>query len=537
MDMSQYRDLFVSEAREHVHRLADLVPVFETAPEDQATIAALFRSAHSVKGMAASMSFSCIAELAHRLEDLLDGVRRGQPVAAGLGQLLLAGADALEGMIAAVAAGAADGEPLPDLLAQIADYAGTGPVPPVTPPTVAAAPSSPEPPPSPAGDEAGEASQTVRVRTGILDHLINITGELVTVKHRLLSLAGESTEPRLGETVGDLAKLVRQLHDQVMTARLIPFSTTADRFPRTVRDVARKSGKQVAFAVTGKELELDRGILEGLAEPLLHLLRNAVDHGIEPPAERQAAGKPAVGTITLSARREKDQLVVTVADDGRGMAPDDIRAAAVARKVVTVERAALLSPQEALLLVCESGFSTAGAVTDVSGRGVGMDVVKTTVQALNGTLAIESEPGLGCRFVLKLPLTIAIINVLLMEAGGLPVAVPVTSVQRTLQLERQLLVSQGGATVFFVDEEPLTLLSLSRLLGRPLVPAAGSHLPVFVCELRGRRVGLAVDRLIGQREVFVKPLGRPLAAVKGISGGAVLGDGEIVFILDLPGLQ
>ncbi|HEY5974118.1 MAG TPA: chemotaxis protein CheA, partial [Geobacteraceae bacterium] len=449
MDMSQYRDLFVAEAREHVRRMAELVPVLVTAPTDSETVAALFRSAHSVKGMAASMTFPCIAELAHRLEDLLDGVRHGLPVADGLGTLLLAGADVLEEMINAVAAGATDGEPVPGLLSKIADYPGSSAAPPATPPL----PTASEPTPAPAG-ETGESPQTVRVRTGVLDHLVNITGELVTVKHRLLSLAGELTEQRLDETVSDLVKLVRELRDQVMTARLIPFSTTADRFPRVVRDLARKSGKEVAFTVVGKELELDRGILEGLAEPLLHLLRNAVDHGIELPAARQAAGKQATGSITLTARREKDQLVVTVADDGRGMAPDEVRAAAIAKGVVSAEQAAGLSAQEALLLVCEPGFSTAGAVTDISGRGVGMDVVKTTVQALNGTLAIESVPGQGCRFVLKLPLTIAIINVLLMEVGGLPVAIPVTSVQRTLQLERQLVVSHGSAKVFYLDEEP-----------------------------------------------------------------------------------
>lgn len=545
MDMSQYRDLFISESREHLRTINGLVVGLEKDAGDRETIDALFRVAHSVKGMAASMGYAEITELAHKLEDLMDQVRKGAlAFDAGVADLLLEGADLLEAMVSDVEVGGSGSRDIAGLVERLVAYptaVGAAPPPPQREPE----PQAPaaEPTPLPAADEreesikGGEPQQTVRVKTEVLDRLINITGELITNKHRMMTVAREVASARLDDAVSELSKLLRELHDEVMRVRMMPFATIADRFPRVVRDLAKRSGKEVAFEIAGKEIELDRGILEELSDPLLHMLRNAVDHGMEPPAERQTAGKQGKGRIRLTASRAQDLVVVTVEDDGRGMDPARLIAVALDKGLITPEEGGRMSPREAFMLTCIPGFSTAREITDVSGRGVGMDAVRAKIQALGGTVAVESEMGQGSRIMLKLPLTIAIINVLLARCGHLTVAVPVTNILRTLELRRHQIVSRGRQKVFELDEEPVPLVSLNRLFGRPFTPFTGEVIPVFVSELKGRKVGLIVDRFLGQQEVFIKPLGRPLASLKGVAGVAVLGDGEIVFILDVANLR
>lgn len=544
MDMSPYRDLFVSESREHLRALSELIVRLEQEAGSREDMDALFRAAHSLKGMAASMGYGEIAELSHKIEDLMDRVRKEElAFDGGIADLLLEGADLLEAMITDVAAEVQSVRDTGDLIQRLVAYR------PSTTMSGAEAGKAErdegasirqEKPVSdvvPRGERGrhGDAPQTIRVRTEVLDNLITITGELITNKHRLMVVGKELNSSSLDEATVELSRLLRDLHTEVLLVRLIPFAVVADRFPRVVRDLAKKMGKEVVFEVDGKGIELDRGILEELSDPLTHILRNAVDHGLETPAERQACGKSPQGNIRLTARREKDQVVVTVEDDGRGMDPVRLVASAIEKKLITPEAGRLMSPREAFMLTCLPGFSTAREVTDLSGRGVGMDAVRTTIQTLGGSMAIESELGKGSRFILRLPLTIAIINVLLVRLARVAVAFPVTSVQRTVELRRTLIYSQGKQKVFDFDGEPLPLLSLNRILGLPY-NHAGELLPVVVSELKGRRVGLVVDSFIGQQEVFVKPLGRPLASMKGLGGGAVLGNGEVVYILDVANL-
>jgi two-component system, chemotaxis family, sensor kinase CheA len=548
MDMSQYKDLFVSESREYVRSIGSLIIDLEKDAGDKEKIDTLFRATHSIKGMAASMEFGQIAGLAHKLEDLMAKVRKGTlAFDRGVTDLLLEGADCLDLLITDVETGAEASRDTEDLIARIAAYeplpdrAGAPAV-----AEAATATTSALPPPENRGKERGgareqkkersETRQTVRVKTALLDHLINITGELITNKHRLINLSRESGKREMQDAVTDLSRLLRLLHNEVLQVRLMPFDYISDRFPRQVRDLAKKRGKEVDLSVEGGEIELDRGMLEDLTDPLVHILRNAVDHGMESSDERRAAGKPAKGKISLTATREKDHVVITVTDDGRGMDAGDIVATALERGFISRDQAAELSLQEALLLTCLPGFSTAGTVTDVSGRGVGMDVVRSTIQSLCGTLAIESAPGEGTRIIIKLPLTVAIINVLLIGCGSLTMAVPVTSVIRTLELGRDLISGIGSQKVFCLDGEELPLLSLNRIFGQPLSPVMNATLPVFVCEVRGRRIGLAVDRFLGHQEAFIKHLGRPLDKLRGVAGSAVMGDGEVIFILDVANL-
>ena len=574
MDMSQYRNLFLSEAREYLKTINETVVSLEDAPSERSAIDALFRGAHSLKGMAASMEYGDVVVVAHSMEDLMLLVREGKlAFDAGVADLLLEGTDLIEAMLddleqeretrrppgdyaqrlAAYTAGqgkaqqqpVSQQQPQPVSQAQQAGAPGAPAQPGVPQPGVPQ-PGAPQPehpaPPQPAHPEAAKGGEqsvelsTVRVRTELLDHLINLTGELVTNKNRLLNVGRELESPRLNDAVSETAKLLRALHDEVMKVRLMPFDAICDRFQRSVRALAKRSGKELHFELVGREIGLDRGILEQLTDPLNHILRNAVDHGLEGSAERLAAGKPARGVVRLAVTRDRDRVHITVSDDGRGMEPQAMIEAAIRKQLISEEEAALLSPRQALMLACIPGFSTAKEVTDVSGRGVGMDAVNASIQKLGGSLSIESEPGTGSKFTLMVPMTIAIIHALVVQCGKVKGAVPVTAVQRTVELRREQVETVGRRQVFQMDGEAIQLLSLNRVLGLPIGRFSNGIVPAFVTEARGRRVGLVVDRFLGQHELFVKPLGRPLAKLKGVAGGATLGDGEIVTILDLSDL-
>jgi two-component system chemotaxis sensor kinase CheA len=547
MDMSQYKDLFVSEAMEHLNGMGDAIVALEGDPGDQEKINTLFRIAHSLKGMGASMGYNDIADLSHTMEDLMHKVRDGILVFdRGVADLLLEGNDLLIAMVQDVKADGTGAGDIADLKRRLTVYApepvaetspGSGNIPGKEPPAAARdreidEEAGREAPPAPGLREVSESQQTVRVRTGVLDNLINLTGELITNKNRMANIARELGSTLLDTSVADLSRLLRELHDEVLKVRLMPFASIADRLPRVVRDLAKKNGKEVVFRITGKEIELDRGILEELSDPLLHILRNAVDHGLETPEERLAAGKPPAGQITIEVVREKDLVLITLSDDGRGMDPARLVAAAIEKGLVKKEDGAKITARQALLLICAPGFSTAQRVSDISGRGVGMDVVRSSLQSLGGSLAIESEPGKGSRFLLSLPLTISIIPILLVACSSLTVAFPVTKVLRTIDIKRDAVLTRGKKKLFLLGEEEVPLISLHRLLGLPLTPIRGGSIPAVVVEIRGRKAGLVVDRFIGQQDVFAKPLGKPLNRMKGVAGGAILGDGQVVFILD-----
>jgi two-component system, chemotaxis family, sensor kinase CheA len=530
MDMSHYRELFISETREHLRSFSELIVALEKDAQDQENLDALFRTAHSIKGMAAAMGYGEISDLAHKIEDLMDKVRKKVfPFEPAIADMLLEGSDFLDAMVNDIEANVTVERDFAGLVAHLVSYApGEKKEPPLREPT-----GEPAPAPAEKREAAHEPRQTIRVRTDVLDSLINVTGELITSKNRLSSIGRGLNSPLLNDALEELNKLLRGLHDEVLRVRMMPFASLSDRFPRIIRDLAQKSGKDVVFEVEGKELELDRGILEQLSDPLVHILRNAVDHGLETATERLACGKKEHGLIRLSVTREKDRVIVAIEDDGRGMDPAGLVASALAKGLIRPEEAKAMPPREALLLTCLPGFSTAREVTDISGRGVGMDAVRTTIRSLGGTLAIDSDVGLGSRITLKLPLTIAIINVLLVKCAHLTLAVPVTSILRTLEIGRSDIVTRGKGKYVSLDGEEIPLASMNRIIGLKAPPATGPVIPLFIGEVKGHRVGLVVDRFVGQQEVFVKPLGRPLARMKGLAGGAILGNGEVVFILDV----
>ncbi len=642
MDMSNYRELFLSETREHINTLNDLIVSLEKEPNNRETIDAMFREAHSIKGMAATMGYDRTAKLAHHLEDLMDGFRSTGEVPAATIDYLFEGIDLLDGLLddlqsdrqerdtapflsrqpednvttAAVAIGTEEpldaDEPLtaislepietvaeidaePGELSQedVPEEAGTPEEPaakeePVifqvlvdlaegTPASAARGmlilreleksgelkSSKPDMATLREGEpclqvqgwlctslrkehieeallqisgvtkvrfiddrrqedrrQREDAVRTVRVRTDLLDQFVNLTGELITQRYMLNDASGGRNWEQLDKTLGQAGRLIEDLHHNVLQARLMPLENITGRLPRIVRDLSKKTGKKVVLQLTGTDVGIDRVILEELTDPLVHLVRNAVDHGIEED-----------GVVTVSARREKDLVLVEVADDGKGMSPDQLRQKAIARGLITQAQAENMLDRDALMLVCQPGFSTAEEVTETSGRGVGMDVVKEAVSNLGGTLDIVSSPGEGTRFQMRLPLSVAIIKILMVSCGGYPLAIPITRVQRTLDLPSQDINSSETQRTFTLDEEEIPLYALTEALGLPYVQA-GETTWVILTEVQGRRIGLEVDFFLGQRDAFVKQVGYPLNLLKGLSGATVEGSGSVVFIID-----
>jgi two-component system chemotaxis sensor kinase CheA len=385
-----------------------------------------------------------------------------------------------------------------------------------------------------AGDRvaAGAAgrSRNIRVDLRRLDALMNQVGELVIVRDRLRRLSA-SAEPELAESVDQASRLIGELQDEIMRARLAPVSQVFDRFPRLVRDAARQLGKRVDFVIEGKEIELDRSMLDEIGDPVVHLLRNSLDHGIETPAERRAAGKPETGTLRLLAARERSRIIIRVEDDGRGIQRERVLRKAVSTGMITAEEAAGIPDEEVWRLIARPGFSTAETVTDVSGRGVGLDVVATRVRALGGMLEVESEPGHGTRMTLQLPATLAIVRALLVRQSGETYALPLTHVGETVHLLPDEIGTVKGRTVAFIRDEVVPLLGLRQILRTNGTRPEGKRAAVIL-EVGEQRIGLEVDALVGQQEIVVKQFDATADTLKLFSGATILSDGRPALILD-----
>jgi len=382
---------------------------------------------------------------------------------------------------------------------------------------------------------AAAGGRAVRVRVDLLDSFLDAVGELILATARVRELGRAVPEPHrapLMDGVDRLHVTVRDLHDRVMAVRMTPLATVTDRLPRAARDLARRTGKQVEVEIVGAEIEIDRAILDELADPLLHVLRNAIDHGLEAPHLRLLAGKPATGRVAVTARRERDRVLVEVADDGKGMDADKLRAAAVARGALSAQAASALPDRDALLLACLPGVSTAEGVTELSGRGVGMDAVKRAVEALGGILEVESAVGGGTRWTLRLPLTVAVQPVLLVRVADEVLGLPIAKVRGAAQVDLARLERSQGSPVLPYAGRLVPVKDLAHLLGFSTL-AAYTMRSVVVADGEGALVGLAVDALIGQEEAVLKPLARPLDRVPGLSAVTVLGNGKPVFILDV----
>ena len=409
-------------------------------------------------------------------------------------------------------------------------------------PAASPAASAKEPAPAAAvADKAAKpaAETSVRVDTRRLDEIMNLVGELVLVRNRLATLQQNIRDEEIAKTVANLDMVTSDIQAAVMMTRMQPIKKVFGRFPRVVRDLARSLKKEVNLTLIGEETDLDKNLVEALADPLVHLVRNAVDHGIEMPEERVAAGKPRLGEVILSASQEGDHILITIEDDGKGMDPEVLRNKAVEKGVLAPEQAARLSDVEAYNLIFAPGFSTKTEISDVSGRGVGMDVVKTRINQLNGMVEIDSEKGRGSRLSIKLPLTLAILPTLMIMVGGQHFALPLSNVRETYDLDLSKTSVVDEQEVLLVRGKPLPLFYLQRWLsrnGRSYGKKDRASHQVVVVEVGTRAVCFVVDELIGQEEVVIKPLGVFLHGKPGFAGATITGDGRIALIIDVPSL-
>jgi two-component system chemotaxis sensor kinase CheA len=332
--------------------------------------------------------------------------------------------------------------------------------------------------------------------------------------------------------VSNIDRLTNDLRDEVMQMRMVPVDQIFKRFPRMVRDLAKKKGKVIEVVLEGRDIELDRTVLDEIGEPMVHLIRNCVDHGIEPADVRERAGKPGGGVIKLIARREKNHVDIKVVDDGGGIDPDKLRAKAVDKGLIGQEEADAMSDENALMLIFAPGFSMAEAITDISGRGVGMDVVKTSIEALGGGVSLESDVGVGTTVTLKLPLTMAIIQALLVEVAHHVYAVPISSVLETVSVPTDSIRAMGQQKLITLRGRVLPLMWVHDLFGN-ISENGHEEVTAVVVDRGGQQVGLVVDSLIGQQEIAIKSLSGMLAGVKGFAGATILGDGKVIMILDV----
>lgn len=455
----------------------------------------------------------------HEFESLLDELH-------GKGKFTEVGTGAVVSAPVAKAPAAA-----PKPVAKAPEPKAEAPKPAAAAPAPARAPSAP-PPEKP----ASEAETTVRVDTARLDEIMNMVGELVLVRNRLVRLGLNSGDEAMSKAVSNLDVVTADLQTAVMKTRMQPIKKVFGRFPRLVRDLARQLKKEINLELVGEETDLDKNLVEALADPLVHLVRNSVDHGIEEPAEREAMGKPRSGKVILSAEQEGDHILLSISDDGKGMDADVLRGIAVKKGLMDKDAADRLSESDCFNLIFAPGFSTKTEISDVSGRGVGMDVVKTKIAQLNGTINIYSTKGKGSKIVIKVPLTLAIMPTLMVMLGNQAFAFPLVNVNEIFHLDLSTTNVVDGQEVVIVRDKALPLFYLKRWLVSSAAHEEQREGHVVILSVGTQRIGFVVDQLVGQEEVVIKPLGKMLQGTPGMSGATITGDGRIALILDVPSM-
>ncbi len=687
MDMTQYLNMFLEESREHLQKLNEALLDLEGSPDNKSVLDEIFRSAHTLKGMSATMGFSQIAELTHDMENVLHKLRNEEiKTTPGILDLLFKCVDALDSMVSDIASGGSGSLSIDDLLAELkTGNPGSFPatpdsgsavgttgeensedgdesviittiefneyeknlikqaidqgfqcyhlvvnidprcimksarafmvfknmeeigeiiksIPPVqdieeekfensfdlvvvsreptevirkglvtitevTEPEIKLITGVFKPlnelpvdkkevpatgdPVKPTVDAKAEEShpvqhqtisrakinQTVRVDAARLDNLMNLVGELVINKTRLEQIGRSLQVPELAETMEQMDRITSDLQNVVMKVRMVPIENVFSRFPRMVRDLARDLGKEIDLIIEGKETELDRTVIDEIGDPLVHLLRNSIDHGIEEPAVRVNAGKKERGTVILAARHEGNNVVIEVQDDGRGLDIERIKIKAIEKGLVLPEEAEEIDEHSILRLILMPGLSTAEKVTDLSGRGVGLDAVKNKIESLSGSLHIESAPGTGTKFKIQLPLTLAIIQALLVLIEREIYAIPLSFIAETTSVLPQQINRIQEQEVILIRGDVLPLVRLNEVLQ---VPPSGipreEEINIVVVRKGEKRIGLIVDTLIGQQEIVIKPLGKILGGIPVIAGATILGNGQVSLIIDVASL-
>ena len=554
--LAQMLEDFLDESQEHVDDLNDALIELEKNPVDTELINRIFRRVHTLKGTSAFVGLEDITTLAHKMEDVFDAIRKEKlPVTSELIDIMFEALETLVSLRNDVISGNPSGKDLSSILGRLTE----------TFDCTVRSPGRQKKQRAPQGDQeavlSGAAQEvaepegapslprsvknlsldTIRVRTKRLDNLMNLTGELVSARNSLLECAGKLGNRELNKVTNNLKKIAGQIQGEVMGLRMVSVTGIFNRFPGVVRKMAREHGKEIEFTVQGKETEFDRNMIEQIYDPLVHLLRNAVDHGIESAQERLEAGKRARGRILLTASQKQGSVLIEVADDGRGIDCAKIREIAVAKGIVNREEADELSDEQAVRLIFTPGFSTVEVVSDVSGRGVGMDVVQENIRRLKGLVEIQTKVGKGTTFKLQLPLTLSIRTVFLFKLRGRIYALPLSSILETMIVETSQIQQKQSLEMVFVRGQAIPLKRLHPIFFEDQAEiddtrAAPKTIPVMVVGIVEKRVALAVSELIEKQEIVLKPLGNYLGKVHGIEGAAVLADGSVTLVLDVDAL-
>jgi two-component system chemotaxis sensor kinase CheA len=544
---------FINEATEHIESCEGGLLALENKPDDNETLNLIFRAFHTIKGMAGFLNLAEIGSLAHSAENLLDLARKGEMVLAGKNMdVVFESVDLMKKMIASLKASVETGQPisrqpqLPALITKlktVAENKGCDPAAdqPMTPSDDAKLDMVLEGKDPAAQDAAAKSKihsmdETIKVNTVRLDNLINMVGELVIAQLMVAEDVNKTltSENSLVRNVAQQGKITREL--QELSMRMVPISGVFQKMTRLVRDLSHKADKKVNLSILGEDTELDRNIVDKIADPLVHMIRNSVDHGIETREDRVKAGKNPVGQIKLRAFHQSGNIVIEIEDDGKGLDKERILKKAIKNGIVSPDQQ--LSDQEIFKLIYHAGLSTAEKITSVSGRGVGMDVVKKNVESLRGRIDITSVLGKGTIFMIRLPLTLAIIDGQVITVGRERYILPISSVIQSFRPgARQISTVQSQGEVVMVRGQLLPLIRLHKLFGIDSCVDDPTRALVVVVEEDSKRCCLLVDELLGQQQVVIKSLGEGMGLVKGVSGGAIMGDGKISLILDVPGLM
>ncbi len=552
---------FITEATGHLETAEQEMLTLEDDPSNKSSLDSLFRAFHTIKGVAGFLDLKQMQALAHITENLLDKGRKGEISLTGTPcELVLSAIDTMKSLVNSVQTSVTDNSPLASmtgveaLVKTLQDFVEGKVVDAPRPAGIlaksqttasfhdAVAPAAGE---ILASDQAraSEARNagdgTVKVATDRLDNLIDMVGELVIANSMVAQdLGGNSQKDvRLSRHLGHLTKIVRELQDLSMSLRMVQVGTVFRKMTRLVRDIGRKMNKEVELVIEGGDTELDRNVVEALNDPLVHMVRNSIDHGIELPEEREAQGKPRVGTITLRAYHKGGTINIEILDDGKGLNKDRILKKAVQNGLISKEESRTITDAEVHRLIFAAGLSTAETVTDISGRGVGMDVVKQNIEKLRGRVDIASETGKGSVFTIRLPLTLAVIDGLVVKVGPQKYILPILSIEQSVRpTEEMISTVQGRGEIVTLRGSILPLIRLHRLFNLEPKTTDPTQSLVVIVQDNDRRACILVDELLGQEQVVIKSLGKEMGVLSGISGGAVLGDGNVSLILDVPGL-
>lgn len=539
---------FLAEASESLEQLDQKFMDLEKQPDDPSLLNDIFRSIHTIKGAAGFLGFQQMVDVTHCTEDVLNKLRKGEMhVTPGIMDAILQSVDLIKLLLNNIKEKNGREEDLKPTVALLHDILeGRFKA---EPPAATGASKRAE------GEEehklsrpdeavAATKEQSIRVDLDRLDSVLNLAGELVLSRNRLMRLGGKLSDSsaqsdlhsHVNEAIAQLDLVTTDLQLAVMKMRMQPIAKVFNKFPRMVRDLARQMEKEVELHISGEETELDKTVIEEIGDPLVHIVRNSIDHGMEAPAEREAKGKPRCGRVELAAYQEGRNIVVSITDDGKGMDPEALKRSAVEKGLIPAEEAERLTRSDALNIIFIPGFSTAKAVSNISGRGVGMDVVKTNVSRINGTITIDSEVGKGTRITFRLPLTLAIIQALTVEAGGEVYGIPLSNVIENIRVTASEIKSVEGREVINIRDRIYPVIRLGSLVSGSSAEAKTEWKYIVIIGIGEKHFGILVDRLHGQEEIVMKSMGEYLKGTEGVAGACITGDGNVILILDMAGL-